>query len=211
MTKTHVILLALAVIAVVTVLVARPLAYHVLPVGWTGEPARLAALLRLQPGGRAAEIGGGDGALAVQMAAIVGEAGHLFVTELDAEKKTRIERRIRAASLPHTTVLTAEADRTSLPEACCDAIYMRMVFHHIGDRHAFARDVSRALRPGGRVAVIDFAPGALFFLGPNHGVRADAVLEAFASAGLQLVHRDDAWGGGNFALVFEAQRPPNHD
>jgi hypothetical protein len=79
---------------------------------------------------------------------------------------------------------------------------MRMVFHHISDPVAYAREVTRAVRPGGRVAIIDFAPGALFFLGPQHGVAPETVIAAFEGAGLSLVHRIKRWGGGNYMLLF---------
>ena len=77
---------------------------------------------------------------------------------------------------------------------------MRAVLHHIGDRQQFATDVARALRPGGRVGVIDFAPGSLLFHGSDHGVEPDAVVRAFQAAGLRLKERTDNWGGGMFLL-----------
>ena len=48
---------------------------------------------------------------------------------------------------------------------------------------ALAADVARALRPQGRVAVIDFAPGMLWFHAADHGVRPNAVVGAFQAAG----------------------------
>jgi hypothetical protein len=53
------------------------------------------------------------------------------------------------------------------------------------------------------VAVIDFAPGSLWFHGSDHGVHAESVVAAFEGAGLRLRRRDDRWGGGMFLLVFE--------
>ena len=47
------------------------------------------------------------------------------------------------------------------------------------------------MRPGGRVAVIDFAPGTLWFHGADHGVRPDDVVRAFQAAGLRLRERVD--------------------
>jgi hypothetical protein len=80
---------------------------------------------------------------------------------------------------------------------------MRAVFHHIADRSEFVADVAQAVRAGGRVAVIDFAPGTLWFHRADHGVQPDDVLRAFEAGGFRLRERIDAWGGGMFLLVFE--------
>jgi hypothetical protein len=55
------------------------------------------------------------------------------------------------------------------------------------------------------VAVIDFAPGSLWFHGGDHGVKAQAVVDAFERAGFSLAKRIDDWGGGMFLLLFEPQ------
>jgi hypothetical protein len=80
---------------------------------------------------------------------------------------------------------------------------MRAVFHHVADQRRFAVEVSKPLRPGGRIAVIDFSPGTLWFHGADHGVTPQSVQSAFHAAGLRLVERDEGWGGGMFLLAFE--------
>jgi ubiquinone/menaquinone biosynthesis C-methylase UbiE len=182
--------------------------FFLAPFAWTGEPARLARALGLQPGMRIADIGAGSGALAVAMAPFVGSAGQVFATELDPEQRVAIERRVSRASVQNVHVVAAAEAETRLPEGCCDAVYMRAVFHHIADRPRFLADVARALGPGGRVAVIDFAPGTLWFLGADHGVQPDSVLSTFQAAGFRLRERADDWGGGMFLMVFERDAEP---
>ncbi len=201
-TRTCVMAVTLLATLGIGLMVVRAFACHVLPVSWSDEPKRLAALLALGRGQHVAEIGAGDGAMAVEMARVIGSEGVLYATELGEAKRVALERRVRALPLPQVRVVAGAVDATNLPEASCDALYMRMVFHHIERPADFAREIARAVRPGGRVAVIDFAPGALFFLGPNHGVRPDVVVDAFERAGLPLVQRGDDWGGGTFMLVF---------
>ena len=94
-------------------------------------------------------------------------------------------------------------DGTNLPDGCCDAIYLRTMLHDVANRPAFARDVVRSIRPGGRIAVIDCAPGRLWFHGGHHGVTPEEVVSAFTSAGRTLRHRDNHWGGATFLLLFE--------
>ena len=136
----------------------------------------------------------------------VGETGRVYATELSAERRAAIEERVTSAAIDNVRVMAAKETDTGLPDQCCDAVYLRAVLHHITDHQAFATSLTRTLRPGGRVGIIDFAPGTLWFHGADHGVRADTVVSVFRSAGLRLRDRDDDWGGGMFLLVFERER-----
>jgi hypothetical protein len=53
------------------------------------------------------------------------------------------------------------------------------------------------------VAIIDFAPGRLWFHGGDHGVSPEDVIEACRQAGLTLVEQSAEWGGGTYLLAFE--------
>jgi ubiquinone/menaquinone biosynthesis C-methylase UbiE len=188
-------------------LLARPfiarVGYHVLPLAWTGEDDRLAALLRVRPGAVVGEIGAGSGTLALEMARRVGPEGVVFATELSAERRQQIAERAARAGLAQLKVVAAAEAGTSLTPGCCDALYMRNVLHHLEGRPAYAREMWSAVRPGGVVVIIDFAPGALsLHLGSAHGVSPDAAVAAFTQAGFVVQQRVDRWGGGMFALVF---------
>jgi len=177
--------------------------YFAAPFAWTDEPQRLAAALGVAAGATVADVGAGDGAMAVAMASLVGEGGRVYATELSADRRAAIAGRVGAAGAVNVQVVAAAENTTGLPPSCCDAAYLRTVFHHIGDRVAFAAALAEAVRPGGRAGVIDFAPGTLWLHGADHGVTPDDVEAAFLSAGWRLTARADAWGGGMFLRVFE--------
>ena len=199
--------LILMTLAVATGTIAWRFAFFFAPSWWTGEPARLAGALGIQPGIQVADIGAGSGALALKMAELVGTTGRVYAPELNPERRADIERRVDRASVANVSVVAAAETETRLPVNCCEAVYMRAVFHHIGNHQQFASDVARALRPGGRIGLIDFAPGSLWFHGSDHGVEPDSVLKAFQAAGLRLKERTDNWGGGMYLLVFEVFEP----
>jgi SAM-dependent methyltransferase len=193
---------ALATLTLATLAVSpfgREIVFHLSPVAWTGEPARLAAMLRLEAGMAVADIGAGDGAMALEMARVVGPTGRLFVTERTTDKRLRLTQRL--GHLANIAIVEALEDRTNLPDACCDAIYLRMVWHHLSQRPDYGRSLARALRPGGRLVVIDFPPSAFFHLEPDHGVHADRVVTDLAAAGFSAESRDDHWGRA-FAVSF---------
>ena len=184
--------------------------YYVAPFAWTAEPQRLAAELGVVAGMAVADIGAGGGDMAAAMAAVVGAGGLVYATELSPSRRDALARRVAGAGLDNVRVVAAGAVETGLSPHCCDAVYMRTVFHHVSDPRAFAVSVAAAVRPGGRIAVIDFAPGTLWFHGADHGVTPDRIRTAFRDAGWRLRGQVDDWGGGMYLLVFEPPAAAAH-
>lgn len=182
----------------------RDVIFHLVPIAWTGEAARLADALGVKPGAVVADVGAGNGALITDLARRVGPGGRAFATERTPDQRAAISARAAGAGVA-VTVIAAGDDVTNLPAGCCDAIAMRMVMHHVANPPALARDLRRAVRAGGRVGVIDFNPGALPHLEADHGVSPGAVIAAFDAAGLEVVSRNEQWGGRTYLLVFRAR------
>lgn len=183
---------------------ARDLIFHLLPLRWTGEAERLAAALGIGPGSTIADLGAGNGAMITELARMVGPGGRAFASETTPERRARIAARAESNGVA-VTVVEAADHGTNLANACCDAIAMRMVMHHIKDQATFARDLRRSIRAGGRVGIIDFAPGALPHLADDHGVDPAQVLAHFTAAGFDVETRADDWGGGSYLIVFRSR------
>ena len=132
------------------------------------EAERLAQVAGVVPGLSVAEIGAGTGRFTAAMARKVGPAGKVFSTELDPDRRRAIRDRATAAGLQNVTVLEAAAGATNLPDACCDVVFLRNVYHHIQQPERFAASIARAVKPEGAIVVIDFEPGALWL----HGGKA---------------------------------------
>jgi predicted methyltransferase len=91
------------------------------------------------------------------------------------------------------TVVEAGQSSTNLPDACCDAIFMRDVYHHFTHPAELVRSLFAALKPGGRLAIIDFEPrrGSSRPDGvpedrAGHGIRPEAIVAEVAATGLSL-------------------------
>src|SRR5512139_130352 len=93
------------------------------------EVARLSELLQLREGMTVAELGAGRGWLTMEVTRQVGPSGRVYATELDATRLDELFAAAADAGLRHVTVLPAGDHATNLPAGCCDAVFMRRVYH----------------------------------------------------------------------------------
>ena len=172
------------------------------------EVVRLAGVLDLQPGDSVADVGAGDGWLSIEMATIVGESGHVFATELSADRRDAIRAAVAAAGLDNVTVVEAGERETNLAPECCDAIFMRRVYHHLTDTAATNAGLHAALKPGGRLAIVELEFNGLLrpLRGWPHWTDDAQVVAEVTAAGLTHVETVDWPLGAHYAAVFRKPR-----
>lgn len=176
-----------------------------------GDPTRVIDALGLRAGMTVAEIGAGDGALTIALARQVGETGTVFTTELGDDRVNTLRAAVERAALPQIQVRSGATSSTNLEANCCDALVMRDVYHHFEDPAAMNASLFATVRPGGRIAVLDFAsrdgvsgaPGARAG-GGQHGLAAEAVASELTAAGFVEV-RTHAIAGRRYMVT--ARRP----
>ena len=153
-----------------------------------------------------ADVGAGFGASTVVLAKWIGN-GRVFATDIGARSLRAIRDYVEKESLSNVTVVEGAAAATNLPPACCDAIFMRDVYHHITAVEAFDKSLLASLKPGGRLAIIDFAPRPKSALPEGvpanrggHGIPAAVVVEELKAAGFTHVKTMDPWMQGRSAM-----------
>lgn len=122
------------------------------------EIERLKQVMGWKPGQTIADIGAGEGEIGLAAAAVVGDSGKIYLTELDEDKRKALEQEVHKRGLKNVQVVQGAEKSTNLPEACCDAIVLRRVYHHFTAPMDMNASMLKALKPGGELAVIDFAP-----------------------------------------------------
>lgn len=175
------------------------------------EADRILGALALRPGDRVADVGAGNGEWTERLARRVGPGGHVWATEVEAGKLERIGARMRRASIDNVTTLLGDQRDTGLPEGCCDAILLRLVYHHFQDPAPMRASLKRALRPGGRLVVVDVAPRRSW---PRldgvpdrggHGVPVEDLVREVGGDGFEVLERHDHWSGeADYCVVFRA-------
>lgn len=167
-------------------------------------------ILGLEPGMTVADVGAGSGAWAVQLADHLGPAGRVWATEVDREEIEAIERRASEALHDNVTVVQGDQTSSGLPSGCCDAVLLRLVYHHFQRPDLMRADLRRALRPGGLLAIVDITPQSSWRHLPGvperggHGIPPDDLIREMTGAGFSIVSRQDDWNGDGdrFCIVF---------
>lgn len=176
------------------------------------EAPQLSQVLGLKPGMTVADVGSGGGAMTVVLGAWIG-SGHVFATDV-TERALRLTREyVRAEGLKNVTVIQGSSATTNLPNACCDAIFLRNVYHHLTEIAAFNQSLHASLKSGGHLAIIDAVAGKGSALPAGvpanrggHGVPREVVIEELQAAGFTFLRNIDGWppGGTNPPNVFLA-------
>ena len=175
------------------------------------DAERLVKALDIRAGQVIGELGAGDGQLTLALARVVGDSGRVYSNEVSPAAIDKIRSAVATFEVRNVTVVEGAATRTNLPDACCDAIVMRDVYHHITDPSQMNASILRALKAGGRLAIIDFTPppGGEHPAGSraednHHGVTPPTLERELKEAGFELLSTTEiAWR--NFMVI--ARRP----
>ncbi|HJZ96307.1 MAG TPA: methyltransferase domain-containing protein [Candidatus Solibacter sp.] len=165
-------------------------------------PEKLLEAINVRAGGTVCEIGAGDGSMSINVARIVGPNGRVYTNELGEDHVKKLRDKIAAAGLAQITVVGGETTRTNFPEGGCDGVFLRDVYHHFTDPAAMNASIAASLKPGGRLAVVDFKPPPdKEALRPedrgkdgSHGVTPETVSRELKTAGFEPVTSEQPAG-----------------
>jgi ubiquinone/menaquinone biosynthesis C-methylase UbiE len=182
------------------------------------EMPELVKVLELKPGMSVADVGAGFGAWTVQFAKAVGPSGRVYATDLGAPQLDALREYVKREGLNNVTVIEGAVNSTNLPAGCCDAALVRDAYHHFTAPNDMVKSLAAALKPGGRLAIVDFAPRANSQLPAGvpenrggHGVPPD-VVQREAGALLTYVRTIEKWAPGSqpaslFLVLFRRPAP----
>jgi ubiquinone/menaquinone biosynthesis C-methylase UbiE len=122
------------------------------------EVPQLVSLLDLKPGMTVADVGAGFGAWTMRFSSWIGPSGRVYATDLGTPQLAALREAVQRDKLANVTVIEGATASTNLPPLCCDAILVRDAYHHFAQPVDMVRSLTAALKPGGRLAIIDFPP-----------------------------------------------------
>jgi ubiquinone/menaquinone biosynthesis C-methylase UbiE len=147
-------------------------------------PARVVAALGVQPGETVCDIGAGPGYFTIRLGAAVGRTGHVYAVDVEPVILAALRDRLDEAGVLNVTPVLALAGSPALPASTCDLALIVNTYHHFPDGPAYLRRLAGALKPGGRVANVDFRVGST--RGPRHKLSREDFLAQATSAGYAL-------------------------
>ena len=163
-------------------------------------PDRVIAALGLMPGQVVADIGSGTGYFSIRLAKSAA-APKVYGADIEPEMVKYLRDRAAKEGLRNVVAVEAAADTPNLPERV-DLVLIVDTYHHLGDRETYFRNLARSLKPGGRVAIVDFKPDSPE--GPPKEFRfsPEKIRSEMSKAGYKMVAQHNFLPRQNF-LVFE--------
>ena len=118
------------------------------------KPHEVIQALALKPDAVVADIGSGTGYFAVRFANMVPK-GRVYGVDVEPDMVKYLGERARREKRTNLVAVAGAPDDPRLPEKA-DLVLLVDVYHHIEERERYFRRLQGSLKPGGRVAIIDF-------------------------------------------------------
>lgn len=119
-------------------------------------PSIAVRALQLRRGMVVADVGAGSGYYTVLLARAVGREGRVFATDLQPGMLDLIRRKVERERIENVTLVQGASDDPRLPAATFDRILLVDVYHELAEPQAFVRKLKAALKPDGRLVLIEF-------------------------------------------------------
>ena len=156
------------------------------------KPDEIMDALGIADGASVADIGPGAGWFTIRLARRVGPNGTVYARDVQRPMLEAVRRRVAREGLLNVETRLASDTDPNLSVRSLDAALVVDVYPEVEDRVTFLRNLAAALKPGGRIGIVNYKPGR----GgpgpsPEEGVRVEsaAVEQDAKAAGLRVLAR----------------------
>ena len=113
------------------------------------------AEMGVRPGAIVADVGAGDGFFTSRLARAVGANGRVFAVDIDDAAMDRLRKRLQEDGIENVTIVKGTTDDPRLPERTLDAALIVNAYHEMEQHHAVLSALRRALKPDGRLVIVE--------------------------------------------------------
>ena len=152
-------------------------------------PEKVFEILKLDDDAIVADIGAGTGYFSTKLAKHLND-GKVIAVDAEPDMVRYLQGRIAKESLKNVQVVLGGGDTPYLPEPV-DLVLLVDVYHHIGNRVDYFKQLANALKKNGRIAVIDFREAGPGTPPAEHIVKFDQANDELTKAGYQLLERHE--------------------
>ena len=158
------------------------------------KPDQIMDALAVADGSVVADTGAGAGWFTIYLARRVGPRGIVYAQDVQRQMLEAIRRRVAKEGLQNVQTRLGQGSDPNLPKGALDAVLVVDVYPEVEDRVTFLKNLAQALKPNGRIGIVNYKPGRGGpgpAPGTNEGVRVEqSVVEAdVQAAGLRILER----------------------
>ena len=156
------------------------------------QPERVVRELSIRPGDRVADLGAGGGYFTFRLADAVGPTGKVYAVDVDEGMVGYLAAEVKERGAANVETILAAYEDPRLPSDGVDLIFTCDTYHHIQDRSAYFARAARYLRPGGRVAILDYSGTKGWFVSWfGHFTKPEVIRDEMEGAGYELAAEHD--------------------
>jgi ubiquinone/menaquinone biosynthesis C-methylase UbiE len=157
------------------------------------RPAEVIKTMGLRPGDVVADVGCGTGYFARRMARAVAPGGRVYAVDIQKEMLDLLRGRLEQEGLENVVPVLGDADDPHLAAASLDWILLVDVYHEFQQPKAMLARLRAALKPTGRVALVEYRQegDSALHIRAEHRMSAEQVLKEWQPAGFRLVTRHE--------------------
>jgi len=175
------------------------------------QPAELIERLGVVKGSTVVDLGTGTGNLLKDLDAAVGSDGRVIAEDIFPDFLDRARERAKAAKLSNVEFVLGTATDPKLPSAAADLVIILDAYHHFDYPGQMLAGIKRGLRPGGRLAIVEYhkkrgaMEGDPDFALKHIRASAEQVVQEVEAAGYKLLWRRDHAPDKQYIAMFQAQ------
>ena len=175
----------------------------------TQRPRELVAAMNLRPGMVVADVGTGAGYMLPYLSEAVGGAGQVIAEDIFDDFLAVARDNAGSKGLKNVTFVKGTETDPNLPAKGVNAVLLLDVYHHLDYPEKMLAAIARALRPGGKLVVVEYykRPSAMPGGGAVKHIRLDkdAVVSELAANGFALLSEREHIKDSQYMLVLESR------
>jgi ubiquinone/menaquinone biosynthesis C-methylase UbiE len=167
-------------------------------------PDKIIEELGIKQGQIIADIGSGGGYFTVRFSKVVGEKGKVYAVDVEKLYLEHIYKRIKEENISNMELVHAELNNPLLPKEFVDLIFLCNAWHHVKGRDGYIWKIYQALKPEGKMVVIEFRyqQPEIKLVNLDHRIPRNQTLKLAQEGGFKL-HGEYFFLPRQYFLIFK--------
>jgi ubiquinone/menaquinone biosynthesis C-methylase UbiE len=155
------------------------------------RPSDVIRALDLKHGSVVVDFGSGAGYFTLKLSNVVANTGEVVAVDLRSLSLLFLRIRALVQRKHNIRMIIGDPDNPHLSAAAVDAVLISNTYHELSNPESILRHLSRALRPGGRLVIVDPGPTHADSLeNPEHSSAPETVEADLRREGFEILNRD---------------------